>query len=409
MQLDRKMRSPLALLTIVGTLAVCPVHVRSVARESRGNTHRQSSPNEAISTVKEVLPLDVRAFVILSDGSLIAVGNRNLDNVEPSKERRGLVAKSVDDGLSWRVTFFGRGYILIDCAFRDSTHGIIVGKSPQDSTVVLRTTDGGDNWEEIYRGDADDVFEDVVTFGRDYYAVSFRGLPIRLIDGDRVRTLARLPNEFEMWSIAVSATGHLWSIGVREGKDWMMLESIDDGASWALCQNLTGDTAPGWRFKSISIYSVFFVNASNGYIVADGIGSKDSSRGSNEAKTRGLLYRTRNGGKTWEQRVVYCDGGIVDLHRLPNGDMVALPIWPHGGCYVRSKDGGSSWMRVPLSPQVSAGSLIRFADETHGWIVGGNDLSGMHPRPLYRTTDGGKTWGRMALTWTEIRTGDPVW
>jgi hypothetical protein len=61
----------------------------------------------------------------------------------------GLILKSVD-GENWEVKLQGQPYHLFDVHFLDSMNGFAVGERSADlPAVMLRTTDGGENWDEV--------------------------------------------------------------------------------------------------------------------------------------------------------------------------------------------------------------------------------------------------------------------
>ncbi len=70
-------------------------------------------------------------------------------------------------------------------------------------------------------------------------------------------------------------------------------------------------------------------------------------------------------------------------------------IWAVGdrGLVMSSVDGGRNWRRVELGSGANFHQVC-FADDQHGWIVGGFvwPVSGRSEAVIYRTTDAGETW-----------------
>jgi len=109
-----------------------------------------------------------------------------------------------------------------------------------------------------------------------------------------------------------------------------------------------------------------------------------SRSGDNE----GLILRTTDGGKSWEN--VYQSGRIGELVWK-----ASFPSNSHGYATVQSydperkqqlivktTDGGKSWTEVPLTVNAKARQFgIGFADEDHGWV--GTMAGGFY------TSDGG--------------------
>jgi photosystem II stability/assembly factor-like uncharacterized protein len=67
--------------------------------------------------------------------------------------------------------------------------------------------------------------------------------------------------------------------------------------------------------------------------------------------------------------------------------------WAVAGTGLRwTSDGGATWSEGAPLP---ASGMIQFVDQQHGWLTvsGNSELVGPYVRqPLYRTTDGGRTW-----------------
>jgi hypothetical protein len=120
------------------------------------------------------------------------------------------------------------------------------------------------------------------------------------------------------------------------------------------------------------------------------------------------VWRTRDGGVTWQR--IFVNAGVSDpaefgMHGQPNHapgyDPLSLVHTGHRRLWAlfenalyRSDDGGERWARVEL-PTRAPGSIpaaetttfaaLHFADENHGWIVGGGGQ-------LMSTRDGGNGW-----------------
>ena len=67
----------------------------------------------------------------------------------------GLILATTDGGANWQRQFSGTKLDLLDVAFADSTHGLVVGRRTKGAdpleaqfigSIVLRTMDGGVTW-----------------------------------------------------------------------------------------------------------------------------------------------------------------------------------------------------------------------------------------------------------------------
>jgi photosystem II stability/assembly factor-like uncharacterized protein len=121
------------------------------------------------------------------------------------------------------------------------------------------------------------------------------------------------------------------------------------------------------------------------------------------APSRSILFRSRDGGKTWEKTPLEMPEFCAGVNR-PR--MLALAVDPddaddvwagveEGGLH-RSRDGGDSWERIDTSwPEFGGNS------DLHDIIIlKQDDGSKVHLAltviALYRSVDGGKTWTRQS-------------
>ena len=122
------------------------------------------------------------------------------------------------------------------------------------------------------------------------------------------------------------------------------------------------------------------------------------------------LERTVDGGKTWS--VLWlpgcgCSGGEMSFYDARHGYVLANEkAAPYGQRLFWTDDGGKSWTLVA---RPALDGSITFVDRLHGFLrrpptttgcgiaaPGRNCQETRTPGALYRTTDGGKTWTRMA-------------
>ncbi|NMB73962.1 MAG: hypothetical protein GYA21_02395 [Myxococcales bacterium] len=105
----------------------------------------------------------------------------------------------------------------------------------------------------------------------------------------------------------------------------------------------------------------------------------------------GSLIATRDGGKTWEQRLLPANG--ADLRRIQVVTPRSVYIIGERRQVFVSRDGGKSFLSV-LKGEGTLNALY-FIDEQEGW-VGGEDGAVLH------TTDGGATWTACPITGTKM-------
>ncbi len=204
--------------------------------------------------------------------------------------------------------------------------------------------------------------------------------------GGRVTAVTGVPSE--PYTFYMGSTG---------GGVW---KTTDAGHSW---QNISDP-----YFKVASIGAVD-VSLSDPNIVYVGTGS--SKIRSNVSIGRGM-YKSTDAGKTWTWSGLRDTGQIATVRIHPtNPDIVYAatlgdPFVPNAdrGVY-RSKDGGKNWTKVLyLSDALGAADLeiqpgnpnVLFACMWHGerkpWTI----ISGAREGGIYKSTDGGDTWNKLA-------------
>jgi photosystem II stability/assembly factor-like uncharacterized protein len=142
-----------------------------------------------------------------------------------------------------------------------------------------------------------------------------------------------------------------------------------------------------------SLSSIQFMNEENGLIVG----------------YNGTIFRTSDGGETWERNDPPVEGIEIDL---PTGrgwwyydcwDLRRLDFvtdsrgWAVGnnGAILKTTDGGSTWItQHPISRKCDTPDFksLFFLNELVGWAVGHQKIPNGTTRVLKYTTDGGETW-----------------
>lgn len=215
------------------------------------------------------------------------------------------------------------------------------------------------------------------------------GMRYRMIGplrGGRVTTVTGVPTQPRTFYMG-STGGGVW-------------KTTDAGATW----NNVSD-----GFLSVASMGAIDVAQSDPNIVFAGTGS--SKIRSNVSIGRGI-YKSTDAGKTWTFAGLRDVGQIatVRIHPTdPNLIYVASignPFVPNKerGVY-RSNDGGKSWKQVLfLSDDLGAADLelqpgkpnVLFACMWHGQRKPWTIVSGAHEGGIYKSTDGGDTWKKLA-------------
>jgi photosystem II stability/assembly factor-like uncharacterized protein len=239
----------------------------------------------------------------------------------------GVVLRSSNNGDSWdwQNTAFRVPWPIM--TFVDSLYGWVAGGVANSGVAGLinHTTDGGQTWTQQANG-----------IGR-------FNLDIDFVDRDVGWVLNRVD----------------WYDGPNR-----VLGTSNGGADWNIIFIAT---------STVGLTAIDFVSPLLGW----GVGrDTDSAR----------VFRTLDGGRTWDPQIGIDDSYFYDLSFVDS-----LYGWAisSAGVLCRTTDGGSSW--TCARPDTGAGgpSSIKFADRQHGWIV-----TGRFARGVLSTSDGGETWSQ---------------
>ncbi len=167
--------------------------------------------------------------------------------------------------------------------------------------------------------------------------------------------------------------------------------TADGGKTW-----MEQLSQPGTYFRTVG-----FIDAMNGF--AGNIGT-DYFPGVTDTQP---LYRTRDGGKTWnaveslteEQIKGLCAIDILKSKFVNAGKLEERTIVHAGGRVggpaklARSLDGGETWAVIDMTPYTAMILDVKFFDAMNGIVFGASDadVQVSHARIL-RTDDGGNTW-----------------
>lgn len=255
----------------------------------------------------------------------------------------GWVARSLNGGATWKWTQLAP-YKKLDFrdieAFSDREAIIVSAGSP---AVILKTSDGGLNWREVYRNNSPDIFLDGMTFRSQQEGIVY-GDPI-----DGKMQLLRTTNKGETWtdisenlrerllvgeaSFAASGTA---ITSLKDGKLWIatggvrsrVFYSPDFGLNWHVtdCPIIQGKSSAG-------IFSIAFKNAKEG-AVAGGDYTIDTL-------SRDNMFFTSDGGRSWQKPAVSTFGYRSCISYLRDDVLVATgtsgtDIWDQNGARWRN-------------------------------------------------------------------------
>lgn len=173
----------------------------------------------------------------------------------------------------------------------------------------------------------------------------------------------------------------------------MVLRSSDGGVTW---RNATPKDAPAILGAAFQVKAVSPLAA--WVLIPDAADYK-----------KGTLFRTADGGQTWQANEVPFGGGWIQFQDDKKYAVLMADRGVAAGSQAvdlyQTSDGGATWMLVyhvdpenPADQGITFGgdkSGVAFLDSTRGWITGFIPMDGA--TYLYATQDGGKTWKQVQL------------
>lgn len=275
------------------------------------------------------------------------------------------------------------------------------GNGEVDIGRVYKTTDGGQQWSEIYQGGNGAVSVDAVgstlwvDVGLGAGTPGSKGTLLVSTDGGghfthlADKSLASLDfvSRTDGWAVTSS--------GMWDGK---LLYTHDGGRTWSM-QTLpapassAGSALPGAGGGSAT--SVSFADATHGMLLETG------EPGAGQ-QPKGLLG-TSDGGKTWHSIVNASMGSNGGSQRLSSagyaegidvvpGQSAEAYIWESRGPLLMTSDGGQTWRPSNLTqPDVVEANWVSMLNAKDGYAL----VHDMFKNPgfvLERTTDGMKSW-----------------
>ncbi len=259
---------------------------------------------------------DFRAIVI--DGpSVILLGGVTIPG-HPEGLARPVIVRSDDTGKTFALASAPPVGMLYGGAFKDRG-GLVLGQaSPLCPHGVWKTTDMGRNWSPI------------TTAGLGALrAGAFEGIAIGYAVGDahRVVSLRRLsqpahhppesPNEAPLRAVALAGADRAWAAG----SDGSLLRSRPTGRAWQSVPL----PIPGGAVRGADLDVIAFADSDTGW-VGGGL--------------LGCLYRTGDGGASWEALPAPGPGPVRCLLPLTKDKLLA---GGDAGRVWRSTDGGATW------------------------------------------------------------------
>jgi photosystem II stability/assembly factor-like uncharacterized protein len=233
------------------------------------NWVKQNSPTTSLLT----------SINCIGENMYVAVGNE------------GTIIKTTDNGINWSIKQTGFDYKLNNCFFINSEVGWGVGVGgdwPHYVSIILKTTNGGENWYTQYSDTTDsELFNVLFTNENEGIAVGDLGLILKTVDGGNT------------WNSIPSGTyNYLYDLSFANNNYGLVLSVPGLGASQIL---KTTDGGNVWTYLSAIedyVTRIMFINED--LVVA--LGS--------------VPYISTNGGISWQSQVIPSYTTLNDIFYL---------------------------------------------------------------------------------------------
>ncbi len=254
----------------------------------------------AESEFSVIAPLSSKSLLlggVFTDGRAVVVGER------------GHILYSDDQGDTWTQARVPTIATLTGVYFHDKNLGWAVGHD----AVILRTTDGGENWERVYYAPEEErpLFDVWFKDDKTGIAVGAYGFFLTTKDSGISWTSESISEEdWHLNQIMRSETGKMY-IAAEAGR---VYRSDDEGQTWI---NLPSPYE-GSFFGTLPI--------GGDSVLLFGL--------------RGNLYRSENAGENWEKIATHTVSMLNSGFRLPDGRIFIVGL---GGTVLVSNDDGKSF------------------------------------------------------------------
>lgn len=292
------------------------------------------------------------------------------------------VLQTTDGGRSWKKRSSNVVQKKTAISFIDQNLGWCVNKN-DGVGQVWRTTDGGRNWTRIGTIAKNDGAEPFITAQQLKFVDKLHGWLIETFSVWRTADGGATWNEVLSTADPRFTAQPSCGFFVNESEAWVC------AGPGQLYRTTNGGKT--WEVRTVAegpVFSdIFFVDESTGWL---------------SRNYRSQLYRTDDGGRSWQLQPPLGQDMYIDAcffltkdegwgvgQQLLEGSKGMLPIdFMEKGLVqailLHTVDGGKTWQPALIERDEPAFTRVHFSDAEHGWLLSFSRL--------YRTTDGGQSW-----------------
>jgi photosystem II stability/assembly factor-like uncharacterized protein len=280
----------------------------------------------------------------------------------------GVILGTNNGGNKWNVLLTDTTMILSKVDFTDRNNGFVIGNTNDPALnkgIILKTIDGGLNWSKL-------SFDSLV-FNKILMINALSGFAVGAIMKDNINDINPGKNLLSSLILRTSDGGNTWnkcytnyinkgtiksihfyneSMGYAVGDSFTILKTTNGGNTW---QQTNGNLDYNVYSKTTSLSDVYFLNNNTGWVV-----------GSHNVNPRmmGIILKTTDGGNTWDTLMTkYGLSFIV----LPDSNNIMIQA-VGGGIYYSS----DRLKTLSLSTIFLGGSDMKFVDPENGWATRAN-------------------------------------
>ncbi len=268
--------------------------------------------------------------------------------------------KSTDGGNNWENKFDGEFGYFSDIMFVDDNLGYLCSYDIWNN-YVLKTEDGGQNWQESYsepRTNANRIIKlEITDLGHIISATNDRRI-IKSTDQGTNWEVLDVATDVSINSLTVPSDEAIF-VGSSVGT---ILKSANGGESWS---EINSPIVSGYTLTK----NLHFLDGLNGFAV---LGNQSN---------QGKLFRTSDGGQTWVELHFGYENSIRGISF--DSPLIGIVNVTDIGL-LKTLDGGQSWSTIYQNPSISI-TYVKAFDEQTFLATNLNNL-------VVVSNNGGETW-----------------